>query len=97
MDEYEKDINQIRAIGEKTPAKLSDSIIFNDFTINHTLPRVERPIQQAVPEEPEQLQQELHQQTVPIEAPNMPQERTIEPIAAIPRRTLRILTTCKTT
>ncbi|XP_011863025.1 PREDICTED: uncharacterized protein LOC105559391 [Vollenhovia emeryi] len=83
----------MRAIGEKTPAKmLQDIISSNDFTIDNTPPEIERPLQQA-PEEPEHLQEELHQQTIPVENSNETQEnlpdRATEPIVETPTRVSR--------
>ncbi|XP_011876481.1 PREDICTED: uncharacterized protein K02A2.6-like, partial [Vollenhovia emeryi] len=90
---WKRHINQMRAIGEKTPAKmLQDIISSNDFTIDNTPPEIERPLQQA-PEEPEHLQQELHQQTIPVENSNETQEnlpdRATEPIVETPTRVSR--------
>ncbi|XP_011876918.1 PREDICTED: uncharacterized protein LOC105566999, partial [Vollenhovia emeryi] len=90
---WKRHINQMRAIGEKTPAKmLQDIISSNDFTIDNTPPEIERPLQQA-PEEPEHLQQELHHQTIPVENSNETQEnlpdRATEPIVETPTRVSR--------
>lgn len=45
---WKRHINQMRAIGEKTPAKMLNNIIFNNnFTIDNTPPEIERSLQQT--------------------------------------------------
>jgi len=98
---WKKHVNQIRAIGKNTPAKLTDCVIFSDAPIVDNTPAVEfeNPVQQVPPVEPERIQG-LHQQIVPEEAPAPqnspiqapqvgPAEGAAEPVVATPKRTMR--------
>jgi len=98
---WKRHVNQIRAIGKNTPAKLTDCVIFSDAPIvdNTQAVEFENPVQQVPPMEPERTQG-LHQQGVPEEAPAPqnspiqepqagPAEGAAEPVVATPRRAMR--------
>lgn len=90
---WKRHINQIPAIGEKTPEKITDNIIFdNNPIVDNTEPEAQRPLQQA-PEKSEHLQQEWHQQTTPAETSNKSQSnlvnRAIKPIMETPKQVPR--------